>query len=115
MRWASRYFAPSPANIRTPMSTPSVRRAAAGPQRFSELRPDLPAWIEAALARAVAIDPARRFRDMTEFALEFEAGPARAISAMQQPSTLYQRAPVQVWQGIAALLALALLVSLLTR
>ncbi|HEV7995193.1 MAG TPA: protein kinase [Stellaceae bacterium] len=85
------------------------------PQRFCELRPDLPAWIEAAIARAIAVDPARRFRDMTEFALEIEAGPARAPSAMQRPSTLYQRAPLQVWQGIAALLALALLVSLLTR
>jgi serine/threonine protein phosphatase PrpC len=85
------------------------------PQRFSELRPDLPAWIEAALARAIAVDPAQRFRDMTEFALEIEAGPARAPSATQQPPTLYQRAPLQVWQGIAALLALALLVSLLLR
>ena len=85
------------------------------PQRFCELRPDLPAWIEAAIARAIAVDPARRFRDMTEFALEIEAGPARAPSAMQRPSTLYQRAPLQVWQGIAALLALALLVSLLMR
>ena len=85
------------------------------PQRFCELRPDLPAWIEAAIARAIAVDPARRFRDMTELALEIEAGPARAPSAMQRPSTLYQRAPLQVWQGIAALLALALLVSLLMR
>ena len=52
---------------------------------------------------------------MTEFALEIEAGPARAPAAMQRPRTLYERAPLQVWQGIAALLALALLVSLLVR
>ena len=38
------------------------------PQRFSDLRPDLPAWLEAALGRAIALDPARRFRDVTEFA-----------------------------------------------
>ena len=32
------------------------------------------------LARAIAVDPAKRFRDMNEFALEMEAGPARARS-----------------------------------
>jgi serine/threonine protein kinase len=83
------------------------------PLRFSELRPDLPAWIEAALTRAVALDPANRFHDMSEFALEMEAGPARAPAGLGRPLTLYERAPVRVWQGIAALLAIALLVSLL--
>jgi serine/threonine protein phosphatase PrpC len=85
------------------------------PRDFSELRPDLPAWVQAALTRAIALDPARRFHDMIEFALEMEAGPARAPTAVQRPRTLYERAPLQVWQGVAALLALALLVSLLVR
>ncbi|HUC72763.1 MAG TPA: protein kinase [Stellaceae bacterium] len=85
------------------------------PVDFSALRPDLPAWLQAALARAVAVEPAKRFHDMTEFALEIEAGPARAPAAMRRPRTLYERAPLQVWQGVAALLALALLVSLLVR
>ncbi|HEY3911533.1 MAG TPA: bifunctional protein-serine/threonine kinase/phosphatase [Stellaceae bacterium] len=85
------------------------------PADFSTLRPDLPAWLQAALARAIAIDPARRFRDMTELAFEFEAGPARAPAAAPRPRTLYERAPLQVWQGIAALLALALLASWLLR
>ena len=86
-----------------------------GPQDFSSLRPDLPSWLAAALARAIAIDPARRFRDMTEFALEIEAGPARPAAEIRRPRTLYERAPLQFWQGLAALLALALLVSLLLR
>jgi serine/threonine protein phosphatase PrpC len=85
------------------------------PRDFSAMRPDLPAWIQAALARAIAVDPARRFHDMTEFAFEMEAGPARAPAAIRRPRTLYERAPLQVWQGVAALLALALLVSLLAR
>ncbi len=85
------------------------------PMDFSALRPDLPAWLQAALERAIAQDPAKRFHDMTEFALEIEAGPARAPSATQRPRTLYERAPMRVWQGIAALLALALLLSLLLR
>jgi serine/threonine protein phosphatase PrpC len=85
------------------------------PIDFSALRPDLPAWLPAALTRAVAPDPAARFRDMSEFALEIEAGPTRAPITAPRPLTLYERAPVQVWQGIAALLAMALLASLLTR
>jgi serine/threonine protein phosphatase PrpC len=85
------------------------------PRDFSALRPDLPAWVQAALARAIAADPAKRFHDMTEFAFEMEAGPTRAPAAIPRPRTLYERAPLQVWQSVAALLALALLVSLLVR
>jgi serine/threonine protein phosphatase PrpC len=83
------------------------------PKPLSTLRPDLPAWLQAALARAIAIDPAERFRDMAEFAVEMEAGPARAPPAVPRPRTLYERHPLQFWQGVAALLALALIVSLL--
>jgi serine/threonine protein phosphatase PrpC len=85
------------------------------PRDFSTLRPDLPAWIEAALTRAIAADPARRFDDMTEFAVAMEAGPARAPTEIRRPRTLYERAPLRVWQGIAALLAFALLALLLMR
>ena len=85
------------------------------PLDFSALRPDLPAWLQTALARAIAVDPASRFHDMTEFAFEMEAGPARAPIEIRRPRTLYERAPLQVWQGIAALLAVALLASLLVR
>jgi serine/threonine protein kinase len=83
------------------------------PNPLSALRPDLPAWLQAALARAIAIDPAERFRDMAEFAVEMEAGPVRAPPAVPRPRTLYERHPLQFWQGVAALLALALIVSLL--
>ena len=83
------------------------------PTDLSALRPDLPAWLSAVLGRAIAGDPAERFRDMAEFAGEMEAGPAHAPAPTRRPLTLYERAPVRVWQAIAALLALALLVSLL--
>src|SRR5215831_7493741 len=85
------------------------------PRELSALRPDLPAWLQSTLARAVAADPAQRFDDVSEFALEMEAGPSPASAKIQRPRTLYERAPLQVWQGVAALLALALLVSLLVR
>jgi len=85
------------------------------PKLLSTLRPDLPAWLEAALGRAIAADPARRFRDVTEFAIEMEAGPTRAPIAPHRPRTLYERNPVRFWQGVAALLACALLLLLLRR
>ena len=85
------------------------------PKKLTALRPDLPAWLEAVLARAIAVHPGERFRDMTEFAQEMETGPPRPPAAVRRPRTLYERAPVQFWQGVAALLGLALVLSLLRR
>ena len=83
------------------------------PTALTALRLDLPAWLEAAIGRAIAADPSQRFRDMLEFALEMEAGPPQAPPPARRPQTFYERAPIRFWQGVAALLALALLVSLL--
>jgi serine/threonine protein kinase len=83
------------------------------PQALSALRPDLPEWLQATIGRAIARDPADRFRDVAEFAFEMEAGPARPPIALRRPLTLYERAPIRFWQAIAALLALALLLFLL--
>ena len=85
------------------------------PKEFGALRPDLPAWLQAALGRAVARDPGERFGDMMEFAFEMETGPARAPAMTRRPQTLLERAPVRFWQGVAALLGLALLISLWRR
>jgi serine/threonine protein kinase len=48
---------------------------------LTALRPDLPAWLQAALGRAIAKDPTERFRDMIEFAVEMEAGPASPLQS----------------------------------
>jgi hypothetical protein len=85
------------------------------PTALSSLRPDLPAWLQGVLGRAIAIDPAERFHDMTEFAVEMEMGPARAPPTVRRPQTFYERRPVLFWQGVSALLALALLLILLLR
>ncbi len=94
--------------------------ATSGPRRtrpapLSTLRPDLPAWLQAALGRAVAHDPAERFRDGLELAVEMENGPARAPVTAGRPQTFYERNPVAFWQGVSALLALALIAALLLR
>jgi serine/threonine protein phosphatase PrpC len=91
------------------MSSPSRDR----PLDLTVLRPDLPAWLQATLGRAIARDPADRFHDMGEFAAEMEAGPARAPMLTRRSLTLYERHPLRFWQVLAAVLALALLWSIL--
>ncbi len=86
--------------------------ALAQPRDLSALRPDLPAWLGNALARAIASDPAERFADMAELAHEFEAGPSYAPLPARRPPTLYERYPLRFWQGLSALLALALAAAL---
>jgi serine/threonine protein phosphatase PrpC len=96
-----------------PDATSQPRRTR--PTALSSLRPDLPAWLQGLLGRAIAIDPAERFHDMTEFSVEMEMGPARAPPTVRRPQTFYERRPVLFWQGVSALLALALLLILLLR
>ena len=115
MLWASPCSAPSRANSRTAISTPPVRRAGAGRRTFPRCgRIFRPGSKRRSRARSRSI-PRSAFDDMTEFAFEMEAGPARAPTEIRRPRTLYERAPLQVWQGMAALLAFALLASLLVR
>jgi serine/threonine protein phosphatase PrpC len=85
------------------------------PKDLATLRPDLPAWLQASLGRAIALDPVERFSDMAEFAGELEGGPSYAPPPLRHPPTLYERAPVRFWQALAGLLALALVAALLWK
>jgi serine/threonine protein phosphatase PrpC len=79
---------------------------------LARLRPDLPAWLDRALARAVAIDSRERFADAIEFGFELEHGSMRAVpQAIERPS-LYDRNPTRFWQVIALILFIALMISL---
>jgi len=77
-------------------------------------RPDLPAWLDHILGRAVALDPAARFADAVEFAFELEHGSLRAVPVSVARTPLYERDPTRFWQVISALLLVALLVALAT-
>jgi serine/threonine protein kinase len=81
---------------------------------LSHARPDLPAWLDAVLAKAVNVDPARRFADATEFAHELELGAALGRPAAAAKKPLYERDPVRFWQLIALGLAIVIL-ALLAR
>jgi serine/threonine protein phosphatase PrpC len=85
------------------------------PKDLLTLRPDLPAWLGAAIGRAIAADPADRFADVGELAEEFEAGPPGSAPVQAAPPTLYQRYRLQFWQALAAALAIALIASLWRR
>lgn len=92
-------------------STPRFGRAVP----LAKSRPDLPAWLDRALMRAISLDPRDRFADAIEFAFELEHGSMRAVpTAMERPS-LYERNPVRFWQIVSVLLLVALLVALAYR
>jgi serine/threonine protein kinase len=83
---------------------------------LARYRPDLPAWLDAYLARATAVDPRERHGDAMELALELEHNLARG-PAVPPPRrvSLYERNPLRFWQAVSLLLLLALLLSLGTR
>jgi serine/threonine protein phosphatase PrpC len=84
------------------------------PTAASRYRPDLPAWLDECLARAIAADPKDRYETMEEWLLAFEQDERRALTAKPRP--LLEREPLKVWRGMALsslLLNLVLLVLLL--
>lgn len=79
----------------------------------AELNPDVPGWVDAALARAVAIDPARRYDELSEFTYDL-AHPNAALTQFA-PKPLLERGTDRHWRITALLLAVALAVAVLTR
>ena len=82
------------------------------PVPLSARRRDMPAWLEAVLARAVAVSPRERFGDALEFAAELENGLARGGALAVKPLPLYHRNPLRFWQGVSLALLLALIATL---
>ena len=93
---------------------PFSRPRFGSPTPLTRYRPDLPAWLEHHLARAIHVDPARRFGDLIEFTLELDGALARGQQVMVRRLSLYERNPLRFWQVTALLLFIALLVSLAT-
>jgi len=79
----------------------------------SELNPEIPEWVDAALAKAVAVDPRKRYEELSEFTYDL-ANPNSSLLS-PEPRPLAQRNPLLLWQAIAFLLAVALAISIATR
>jgi hypothetical protein len=85
------------------------------PLPLAQKRPDLPAWLDAAILKAIGIAPGDRFGDVLEFAFELENGSARAQPLTPRKKSLYERNPVIFWQTLCLLLALLLAIAVFQR
>ncbi len=94
-----------------PFSRPSF----GAPTPLARRRPDLPSWLEQSLARAVAVDRRERPADVLELVLELESGMSTGAPLMRANRSLYARDPLRFWKGAAAVLFVALLLSLAWR
>lgn len=71
------------------------------------LNPEVPAWVDGAIRRAVHPDPARRYEALSEFV--FDLRHPRAEYLNEAPAPLLERNPLLVWQVSCGLLAAAVL------
>jgi serine/threonine protein phosphatase PrpC len=94
-----------------PDDIPRFNRTPVPPSRH---RPDMPAWLNAAILQAVSTDPAHRFEDVEELIHVLETGSA-AAAPPPRPLPLMERDPVRFWQGVSLLLAVLLMIALATR
>jgi len=74
------------------------------------LRPELPAWLDGVLQKALHPHPAKRQEAVSEFIQDLRS-PGPQFQRMRAPP-LVERHPVAFWQGIALVLALAVLLLL---
>ncbi len=81
------------------------------PHSLTTRRPDLPAWLDAAVLKAVAVDVEDRFADVLEFAFEIEHGAARSKPLSTPKRSFYERNPLLFWKFLCLALIMALLVS----
>ena len=85
------------------------------PQPFTLKRPDLPAWLDAAILKAIGVERGDRYGDVLEFAFELENGSARAQPLTPRKKSLYERNPVIFWQCLCLLFAFLLAIAVFHR
>ena len=66
-------------------------------------RPELPAWVDAVLHKALHPDPAKRQQAASEFVQDLKAPGQEFVSPRR--AALIERNPVRFWQGTTVLLA----------
>jgi serine/threonine protein kinase len=91
-----------------PFSHPVFR----APSSLLAHRPDLPAWLDRIIARAIAVSPNDRYQDVLEFMFELEHGADRASPIVVERKPLYHRNPLLFWKIVSGVLAILLLAAL---
>jgi serine/threonine protein kinase len=81
------------------------------PTPLTSHRPDLPAFVDRALLRAIAVDPDDRCADVLERMFELEHGTERASPIVVERRPLHARNPLLFWKIVAAMLAVLLVAS----
>jgi serine/threonine protein kinase len=95
-----------------PLNARSLRRAEYIPARH--INPEIPAWVDGALEKAVQLNPAQRYEVMSEFITDL-ATPNPSLIKEGQP--LLQRNPIAFWRGLTIFMLLInlLLLYLISR
>lgn len=74
---------------------------------------EAPAWVDAVLERAVAIDPTKRYQEISEFLHDLRHPTAKFLAT--QKRGLIERNPTRFWKGTAAVLAILCFVQFALR
>jgi serine/threonine protein phosphatase PrpC len=90
-----------------PFSRPRFGR----PASLLTHRPDLPAWLDRVLGRAIG-PRGERYGDAIEFGFALENGALQGAPLPPRRMALAERNPLRFWRGLAAVLALLLLLTL---
>lgn len=96
------------ARVRSPQDLRGLRYISARHQH-----PDLPAWVDAVLAKALQPDPARRQEVISEFIHDLKAPGTQFRNPRSTP--LIERNPVLFWKSATALLGLAVIALIALR
>jgi serine/threonine protein kinase/serine/threonine protein phosphatase PrpC len=89
--------------------------------QFSKLRynsatdhnPEIPAWVDGALRRAVHPDPYKRYESLSEYTFDLRHPNAKYLNASTMP--LIERNPLLFWKSLAAILACIILLLLMSQ
>ncbi|VAV91496.1 Serine/threonine protein kinase [hydrothermal vent metagenome] len=77
----------------------------------TQVKPDIPPWVDTVLKKAVQKDPRERYQSFSEFERDFTVPPAQ--EGKQNFSPLLEKNPLLFWRTLSFLLALLLVISLL--
>jgi len=75
--------------------------------------PAIPAWVDAALRKALQIDPRRRYEDVSEFVYDLHHPNGAFLDQRRTP--LIERSPLLFWKAMSFTLVLALVADLALR